>query len=615
MSLFSEDFSAARRDPAAAAPGHWYIIALINAAVIPAMVVIAGVIVSLLEQQGISQSPVRLGTQFVVPIPQALVAQSPLIQLTWCCAALLVLSLLLALSSWAHRRGVDRRTQRLLAKLHRELLSQALRRASIEGAIAQRERIAQLIEERLPRLGEGLRSWWLAVPRSLLLVIGGLAVALLVNIPLASLAIIGGLLLWQFHQWLWAKVDEEFTAWELPRARRRLVDLISQAPLLAKTHTGGVADQAFEAELETLLRNAEAGQRARRRHSPLLVIAASLVIVLLVLGLGVNLLAPQSDLSVSSLWVLVLSLVATVTGATRLSRAIAGAVMADEAARPIHQFLKVAGDASPSEQLVGLAGLRERIEIRDVALSVAGGKMILGGVSLQLRPGELVALMGTRPASPLALAELLIGIGRPSQGTIRIDGIEITEIHPRSLAKQVLWIGADGPITDGTLMENLVGERARYQTHDVVTIIQSLGIDSLLTQLEDGQQTVLAPEDARLSGEQRYLIGVARALIHRPPIIVVEEAAPPAEELGGDRALVALRKLADTGSLVIVLPRRLTTLRAADRVVLFSGPQLAGEGKHNGLLQSSDLYRHLNYLLFNPYRGTLGDQSVRRSAG
>jgi ATP-binding cassette subfamily B protein len=53
---------------------------------------------------------------------------------------------------------------------------------------------------------------------------------------------------------------------------------------------------------------------------------------------------------------------------------------------------------------------------------------------------------------------------------------------------------------------------------------------------------------------------------------------------------------------VLVLPRRLTTLRTADRVVLLNGPKLAGEGKHNGLLQSSDLYRHLNYLLFNPYR-------------
>jgi len=66
--------------------------------------------------------------------------------------------------------------------------------------------------------------------------------------------------------------------------------------------------------------------------------------------------------------------------------------------------------------------------------------------------------------------------------------------------------------------------------------------------------------------------------------------------------LACLKKLSQNGSLVIVLPRRIQTLRSADRVVLLNGPRLAGEGKHSELLANSDLYRHLNYLLFNPYR-------------
>ena len=80
------------------------------------------------------------------------------------------------------------------------------------------------------------------------------------------------------------------------------------------------------------------------------------------------------------------------------------------------------------------------------------------------------------------------------------------------------------------------------------------------------------------------------------------EPPPPAEHLAEDPCLQAFRKLVENGTLVVILPRRLQTLRSADRVVLLNGPRLVGEGKHADLLASSDLYRHLNYLLFNPYR-------------
>ena len=96
--------------------------------------------------------------------------------------------------------------------------------------------------------------------------------------------------------------------------------------------------------------------------------------------------------------------------------------------------------------------------------------------------------------------------------------------------------------------------------------------------------------------------GIARALLHQPPIVLAKEPPPPAEHIAEDPCLKALRRLVDAGTLVVILPKRLQTLRTADRVVLFNGDRLVGEGRHAELLSSSDLYRHLNYLLFNPYR-------------
>jgi ATP-binding cassette subfamily B protein len=417
------------------------------------------------------------------------------------------------------------------------------------------------------------------------------------------LAVIGGLLLWQLYQWLRLRMEDEATSWELPKSRRRLVDLISQAPLLAKTHTGGAVDKAFESEVDLLMQRIARGQASRSRLVPILSIAASMVIALLVLGLGVNLLTDQSSLSVSSALVLGLALGGAVVGAIRLFEATKAIDVGEEAARAIYQYLRVTDDAMPSEQRVALAGVRETVVFGDVSLSVEGEESILSSVSLEFRPGEMIALMGSRSVSALALAELLLGIGRPTRGKILLDGIEIKAIHPRSLAENVLWIGADGPISEGTLLQNLIGESGSGVRTDITAVIETLGIDSLLKRFEDGLQIVLSEDDRRLSVDEKYAIGIARAILHRPSIIVVQEPPASIDELVGDRAQVALRKLADEKSLVIVLPRRLPTLRVSDRVVLLSGAKLAGEGKHNELLQSSDLYRHLNYLLFNPYRG------------
>jgi len=602
LAIFSKAFDSARREPAGRASVGWYICAITAGLLIPCLVVVVGVIARLLEEHGFDQSPVQLGSHLAVPIPTAWLAQSPLVQLSYLVLLALLLALAFAFFHWGHRRGSDRRSRAVIAKLHRELLTQSLRRAEIEGAIAQRERAQVLLDKKLPQLSRGLIAWWQAFPRSLLLLVGSVTVALSVDLALASLAVIGGLLLWQLYQGLRHRMEDETTAWELPKSRRRLADLISQAPLLAKTYTGGAADKAFESELDLLLQRIAVGQSSRSRLVPIMAIAFAFVIALLILGLGVNLLADQSSLSLTSALVLGLALGVAVAGAIRLAEAAKRIASADEAARVVDQYLRLSDDAMPSEQRVGLAGLREAVVFRDVSLNVEGDQSILSGVSLEFRPGELISLMGSQAVSALALAELLLGIGRPSRGRIMLDGIEIKTVHPRALANNVLWVGADGPISEGTLLQNLVGENGDAAAPDVTSVIKRLGIDSLLARFEDGLQTILNADDQRLTVDEKYAIGIARAVVHHPPIIVVQEPPASTDELVGDRALVALRKLADEKSLVIVLPRRLPTLRASDRVVLLNGPKLAGEGNHNGLLQSSDLYRHLNYLLFNPYR-------------
>lgn len=601
-SLRSARFRSARREEAGRGSALWYLAAVSAGLLVPCLVVVVGLIAMLLDEQGLKSSPVRLGTFLGIPVPNWFIDLPPLAQLSYLVGLALLLAILFSLAVWVDRCGADTRSRAVTMKLHRDVFTQSMRRAEIEGAVAQRAHVQLLIEHRLPLLGRGLSSWWRSMPRSVLTVIGCVIVALLVNIPLASLAVISGLLLWQLYRVLRLSTENETSAWETPRSRRKLVNLLSQAPLLARTQSGGASDSSFLAELEALYRRLESQQKLRSRLWPLMALASSLALALLMLGLGVNLFDDASGLSLPSALVLGLALTGAVAGSTRLAQAIKSSVTADEAAHSVYQYMQIVDDSPPSEQRVGLAGLRDKIEMSDVTVGGDGGDLILSNVSLQLRPGSLVAILGTNSLSTLSLAELLLGIGRPGHGRIAIDGISLSDIHPRALVKNVLWIGADGPLCEASVIDNISAGRSPVDTHAIMQVTQRLGIYDSLTRLSDGLQTMLSPHDSRLSDEERYAIGIARAMIHKPPIIVVEEPPLPADELVTDNCLAALRQLVEEKSLVLILPRRLNTLRSADRVLLLNGAKIAGEGRHNELLQSSDLYRHLNYQLFNPYR-------------
>jgi len=582
----------------------WYVAATLSGLLVPALIVVAGLIAMLLDKEGLRESPVRLGTFLAIPLPESLLNLTPLWQLSYLVGIALVMAIVFSLAIWIHRHGADERSRAITMRLHRDLFNQSMRRAEIEGAIAQRGRTQILIEQKLPQLAKGLSAWWRSMPRSLLMLVGCVVVALLVNIPLASLAVISGLLLWQLYRSLRQSIDNETSAWETPRSRRRLVNLVGQSPLLARTQAGAPSDQSYVAELDSLYRRLQNQQSLRGRLWPIMTLATSSAISLLVLGLGVNLFDQASGLSVPAALVLGLSLAGAVAGSTRLIEALNASIAADEAASSIDQYMRIVDDAPPSEQRVGMAGLRETLDLADVSLNDLSGETILSNLSVQFRPGTMVSILGSHGIATHSLAELLLGIGRPSHGRIAIDGISLRDIHPRSLVKNVLWVGADGPISEATVIDNIAAGHTNVDPHDIMVVTQKLGIYDSLMRLSEGLQTMLTANDSRLTPEERYAIGIARAVLHKPPIVVVEEPPLPPEELATDNCFAALRHLVDERSLVVMLPRRLNTLRSSDRVMLLNGSKLAGEGKHNELLQSSELYRHLNYQLFNPYRDT-----------
>lgn len=596
--------SRPRSEPEGGGVSLAYLWVLPAGLLVPLLVVIIGLIWVLLNEGGLLGPHVALGASLRVPLSPPFSAQSALVQLTELVVAGVATALLYGLAAYATRRAADHRARRIAYGLHQRVLQQSLKRAELEGAAAQHVHAQNLIGNALPLIHKGLSLWYSVIPLEVVTLIGCLVLSLLVNVWLTLLAVVSGLLLWQLYRQLRDVDESAYTDWEVGRARRRMAEIVGQAPLLGRLQSDGLADDAFASELTTLFRCLERDNQRRSRVWPLLFSAIAVAVAIMILGLGVNLLHADADRGLSVPAALVLTMALVAVAATSLNLLSLATLLRDcgAASDLVYAYLAPGDHAPPSEQRVGLAGLRERVQIEDVTLGPAGSKAILRHFSLTLTPGSLVAVLGTESVSTRALVELLMGFGQPAEGRVTIDGIPLRNVHPQALAEHVMWIEPDGPIWHGTIQDNLTGGGHSLSSIDLVQALQEVDAYERLNRLPEGLNTIVSPGDHMLGIDLTYALATARALLHRPPILIAAEPPPAAEQVADDPCLKALRRLADEGTLVVILPRRLSTLRAADRVVLLNGPRLAGEGKHADLLAHSDLYRHLNYLLFNPYR-------------
>ncbi|MEM9366544.1 MAG: ABC transporter ATP-binding protein [Planctomycetota bacterium] len=579
---------------------------------VPALIVVVGVLAHLLDRNAMPPSSLRLGTHLYVPLPAWLTKQDARAQLIELVLIALAIAALLSLALVVQRRIADRRARRVIKSLHRRVMQQSLKRAEVEGAAAQQSRAGTLIMESLPQLGWGLALWFRTMPLCALILVGCVALALLVNVWLAVFAVISGVFLWQLYSKLRYPDWLELSRYEIPQLRHRLIALIGDGPMMGRVQADNLASAAFDVELESLDRRIAGDDARRARLWPALLFTSSIAIAVLVLGLGINSIGMDEGLTLPAALVLGLSLTGAGIAAGRLVQWAMASRKSQRACEATYLYLLPTEGVAPSEQRVGLAGLRDSIAFQNVTLNDSVGRPMLREVNLSFHPKTLVALMGTEEAATRSVVELIMGFGRPAQGEVCIDGLKLLDIHPMALAKNVMWVAPDGPLWEGSLTENLMaGVDSNIDTRDMVDVLERLGIYERITRLPEGLETLVGPSTraadgsdggSDLSRDVRYAIGIARAVLHRPPIVLANEPPAPTEHINEDPCLDCLRDLADSGSLVVMLPRRLKTLRTVDRVVLLNGGVVAGEGGHADLLNTSDLYRHLNYLLFNPYR-------------
>lgn len=231
------------------------------------------------------------------------------------------------------------------------------------------------------------------------------------------------------------------------------------------------------------------------------------------------------------------------------------------------------------------------ISIRDLHFSYDNHSKILNGVSLDIKAGEKVALVGASGAGKSTLVNVLLGLYPADQGMVYFDGIPVSEIGLAEVREHVATVLQQPALFNDSVRQNVTMGR-RYSDADIWQALKIAQLDYLVKDMADGLDTVIGRSGVKLSGGQRQRLAVARMALTNPCIVVLDEATSALDsdtEFQLHEALNAF--LADKTTIIIA--HRLSAVRQADRIIVFDGGEIIADGDHDSLISQQGIYQKL----------------------
>jgi ATP-binding cassette subfamily B protein len=227
----------------------------------------------------------------------------------------------------------------------------------------------------------------------------------------------------------------------------------------------------------------------------------------------------------------------------------------------------------------------EAIELRDTVFGYWPGRPVLDGVSLMVQSGEYVSLVGRTGAGKTSVLHLLGGLYAPSSGTVRVSGTDPYTLGEEKRRRLIGVVPQTVQLFSGTILENLTLGDTSVPYEAVLQAVAIVGADSFIMALPHGYDTLLG-SGVQLSGGQRQLLTLARALVWDPAVLLLDEATAAVDSASEAAFRDALRNaIAGRGRSVLAVAHRLSTAREADRVVVMDEGRIVEQGAPGELMR------------------------------
>jgi ATP-binding cassette, subfamily B, bacterial len=262
------------------------------------------------------------------------------------------------------------------------------------------------------------------------------------------------------------------------------------------------------------------------------------------------------------------------------------------AAQRLFELIDADREVYDDPEAAKLGRLEGAVEFRDVRFGYRKDKEVLKGISLKVKPGEMIGLVGRSGVGKTTLTNLICRFYDVNEGAILMDGVNLKDANISDLRKQIGIVPQESFLFNGSIKENITYAKADATPEEMIRCASAAHALGFICRQPDGFDTRVGEHGGRLSGGEKQRISIARAILHDPRILILDEATSSVDTETEEQIQKALQNLVK-GRTTFAIAHRLSTLKHANRLVVMDDGKIAEIGTHDELVEQKGVYNRL----------------------